>query len=335
MATIKEIAEKAGVSRGTVDRVIHKRGRVDKEVEERVNRIIDSLSYRPNRAGQTLAASKKSHKTGVIMPSLSNPFFCDIKRGMEEASVKSGLSLSFHHYSGYEERETIMVLKETLNEGVDSLLLTVPDTAFIVKTVEDSKCPFGCVNSGLSSDKCLFYSGPDYRKKGMINAGLLALVSSSFQPNILFLRGSEAMKGHKEILEGFIQALNERKVDYSIQKDIETNDDDENTELLTRKALSENSDINTIFISTSGVKGVMRAIGERQLLVFSSDDTDDVCRLVNSGRIKWTVSQEPFLQGYNAVMKMSDYLISHEKPESFIARNIVKIKENIGEEICL
>ena len=77
MATIKEIAEKAGVSRGTVDRVIHKRGRVDKEVEERVNRIIDSLSDRPNRAGQTLAASKKSHKTGVIMPSLSNPFFCD------------------------------------------------------------------------------------------------------------------------------------------------------------------------------------------------------------------------------------------------------------------
>ena len=32
MATIKEIAEKAGVSRGTVDRVIHKRGRVDKDV---------------------------------------------------------------------------------------------------------------------------------------------------------------------------------------------------------------------------------------------------------------------------------------------------------------
>ncbi|MGN0839879.1 MAG: LacI family DNA-binding transcriptional regulator [Candidatus Ornithospirochaeta sp.] len=335
MATIKEIAEKAGVSRGTVDRVIHKRGRVDKDVEERVNRIIESLSYRPNRAGQTLAASKKSHKTGVVMPSLSNPFFCDIKRGMEEASDKSGLYLTFHHYTGYEERDTLKVLNETINEGVDSLLLTVPDTPLVVKTVEESMCPFGSVNSGLSSDKCLFYSGPDYRKKGMINAGLLALVSSSFQPNILFLRGSEAMKGHKEILDGFIEALDKRGVNYTIQKDVETNDDDETTEFLTSKALSENSDINTIFISTSGVKGAMRAIGEREMLVFSSDDTEDVCRLVNSGRIKWTVSQEPFLQGYNAVMKMSDYLISHEKPESFIARNIVKIKENIGEEICL
>ena len=269
------------------------------------------------------------------MPSLSNPFFCDIKRGMEEASDKSGLYLTFHHYTGYEERDTLKVLNETINEGVDSLLLTVPDTPLVVKTVEESMCPFGSVNSGLSSDKCLFYSGPDYRKKGMINAGLLALVSSSFQPNILFLRGSEAMKGHKEILDGFIEALDKRGVNYTIQKDVETNDDDETTEFLTSKALSENSDINTIFISTSGVKGAMRAIGEREMLVFSSDDTEDVCRLVNSGRIKWTVSQEPFLQGYNAVMKMSDYLISHEKPESFIARNIVKIKENIGEEICL
>ena len=143
------------------------------------------------------------------------------------------------------------------------------------------------------------------------------------------------MKGHKEIVDGFKEALDKRGLDYTIQKDVETNDDDETTELLTSRALSENSDINTIFISTSGVKGAMRAIGERDLLVFSSDDTEDVCRLVNSGRIKWTVSQEPFLQGYNAVMKMSDYLISHEKPESFIARNIVKIKENIGEEICL
>ena len=168
MATIKEIAEKAGVSRGTVDRVIHKRGRVDKDVEERVNRIIESLSYRPNRAGQTLAASKKSHKTGVVMPSLSNPFFCDIKRGMEEASDKSGLYLTFHHYTGYEERDTLKVLNETIDEGVDSLLLTVPDTPLVVKTVEESMCPFGSVNSGLSSDKCLFYSGPDYRKKGMI-----------------------------------------------------------------------------------------------------------------------------------------------------------------------
>ena len=104
------------------------------------------------------------------------------------------------------------------------------------------------------------------------------------------------MKGHKEILDGFIEALDKRGVNYTIQKDVETNDDDETTELMTSRALSENCDINTIFISTSGVKGAMRAIGERDLLVFSSDDTEDVCRLVNSGRIKWTVSQEPFLQ---------------------------------------
>ena len=56
------------------------------------------------------------------------------------------------------------------------------------------------------------------------------------------------MKGHKEILDGFKEALDKRGLDYTIQKDVETNDDDETTELLTSRALSENSDINTIFI---------------------------------------------------------------------------------------
>ena len=335
MATIKEIAEKAGVSRGTVDRVIHKRGRVDKDVEERVNRIIESLSYRPNKAGQTLAASKKSRKVGVVMPSLSNPFFLDIKKGMIDASIKTGLTLSFLHYIGYGEKETQRAINEALENGVDALLLTVPDIPSIVKHIEESKCPFCSVNSDLTSKECLFYSGLDYRKMGMINAGLLAVASSSVKPNILFLHGSEAMKGHKEILSGFIEALDERGVEYKLAREVETNDDDETTEVLTRKALMEESDINTVFIATSGVKGAMKAIGERRFLVFSSDETEDVCSFVKSGKIQWTVSQEPFLQGYNAVMKISDYLITHEKPSSFIARNIVKIKENIGEEICL
>ena len=48
MATIKEIAELAGVSRGTVDRVLNNRGSVNRETAEKIRAIIKQLGYKPN-----------------------------------------------------------------------------------------------------------------------------------------------------------------------------------------------------------------------------------------------------------------------------------------------
>ncbi|MFO7576442.1 MAG: LacI family DNA-binding transcriptional regulator, partial [Pelovirga sp.] len=58
--TIKEIAGIAGVSRGTVDRVLNNRGKVNFEVEQRVKEIAKRMNYRPNRAAKALAARKKA-----------------------------------------------------------------------------------------------------------------------------------------------------------------------------------------------------------------------------------------------------------------------------------
>ena len=51
MATIKEIAALAGVSRGTVDRVLNDRGAVNPETAEKIRKIAKELDYKPNRAG--------------------------------------------------------------------------------------------------------------------------------------------------------------------------------------------------------------------------------------------------------------------------------------------
>lgn len=66
MATIKQIAEMAGVSRGTVDRVLNNRGSVNANTAARVREIAEKLNYKPNKAGLMLAAQKKNLKIGVI-----------------------------------------------------------------------------------------------------------------------------------------------------------------------------------------------------------------------------------------------------------------------------
>ena len=62
MATIKEIAELAGVSRGTVDRVLNNRGSVNPRTARKILEIAQALDYKPNKAGIVLAAQKKNLK---------------------------------------------------------------------------------------------------------------------------------------------------------------------------------------------------------------------------------------------------------------------------------
>ena len=57
--TIKQIADMAGVSRGTVDRVIHNRYGVKPDVKERVEKILTEINYKPNVIAQALKRSEK------------------------------------------------------------------------------------------------------------------------------------------------------------------------------------------------------------------------------------------------------------------------------------
>ena len=72
MATIKEIADLAGVSRGTVDRVLNKRGSVNPQTAEKILEIAQALDYKPNRAGLVLAAQKKNLKLISDMPATTH-----------------------------------------------------------------------------------------------------------------------------------------------------------------------------------------------------------------------------------------------------------------------
>ena len=86
MVTIKEIADLANVSRGTVDRVLNNRGSVNPQTARKVREIAQTLGYKPNKAGMALAAQKKKLRIGVILFGPENPFF---QRVLEGVSAKA------------------------------------------------------------------------------------------------------------------------------------------------------------------------------------------------------------------------------------------------------
>ncbi|MFR4972259.1 MAG: LacI family DNA-binding transcriptional regulator [Butyricicoccus pullicaecorum] len=83
--TAQQIAELAGVSRGTVDRALHNRGRVNPEVAARIFRIATELGYKPNLIGQALVRTKRDFKIGAILQSAETPTMKIVLEGLKQA----------------------------------------------------------------------------------------------------------------------------------------------------------------------------------------------------------------------------------------------------------
>jgi LacI family transcriptional regulator len=117
--TIKEVAERAGVSIATVSRVVNGSHKVDPQLAERVREAIASLKYRPNRAARALAGNH-SALLGLLVTDIQNPFFMDMMRGVEEVALQNGYLLVVCNTAEEPEREEqyIEILAEEAIAGV-------------------------------------------------------------------------------------------------------------------------------------------------------------------------------------------------------------------------
>ncbi len=75
MPTLKDVAKAAGVAVATVSRVLNNRGYISEETRQKVYKAMEELNYRPNEIARSLHR-RKSHLIGLIIPTVSHPFFC-------------------------------------------------------------------------------------------------------------------------------------------------------------------------------------------------------------------------------------------------------------------
>ena len=92
VATIKDIAARAGVSISTVSRVVNNTARVDPATEQRVHEAIAALGYRPNLLARSFRR-KVTQTIGLLVPDNSNPYFAELARVIEDAGFADGYSV--------------------------------------------------------------------------------------------------------------------------------------------------------------------------------------------------------------------------------------------------
>ena len=339
--TIKDIARKAGVSRGTVDRVLHNRKGVNDAVAERVNAIAKEMGFFPNRAGKVLAARKQPIRFGCLLPSIGNPFFNDLIAGFhlsEKELTDFGVSMDILQVKSFDKNIHLEAIKKLRNNNYQGLCITsidVPEVKEAIDAIVASGIPVITVNTDITSTGRLCYVGPDYTHGGKTAAGLLSMMTSKEKLSILVVTGSFHIKGHNERIKGFTEGLQAHRMDFEIICLLESLDDDKRAFFLTSECLEKNPQINCVFIAAAGVYGTCKAImhlhKQNQIKVMSFDDIPTTKALVKQGIISFTLCQEPLQQGYLAIQKLFTYLMSEGKTpmENTITKTIIKIPENI------
>ncbi|MBC7099150.1 LacI family DNA-binding transcriptional regulator [Candidatus Bipolaricaulota bacterium] len=121
MATIRDVAARAGVSVATVSYVINGTKPVAPETAARVRRAMEELDYHPDASAQSLR-TRTTHVIGVVVSDIANPFFATLVRGAEDCAREHGYSLLICNTAEDLENERIY-LSLLSRRRVDGLLL--------------------------------------------------------------------------------------------------------------------------------------------------------------------------------------------------------------------
>ena len=150
--TIRDIARMAGVSHTTVSRVLNNDPKVASETAKRILELVQKVEYRPNPLARRFAR-KRSNLIGLLVSDISNPFYAELARGIEDKAQECGYHVIFCSTDDRLDRNQ-QYIEIMRNTGVDGLIFASVGLhdQHVEKLIED-RLPLVLVNRKLESEK--------------------------------------------------------------------------------------------------------------------------------------------------------------------------------------
>ena len=339
--TLQQIAEAAGVSRGTVDRALNNRGRINAEVADRIRKIAGEMGYQPNRAGRALAMSKRSITIGVIIQAANTPFMEKVIEGAEDAKAeveRLGADVIIRRIDDFDAGKAVAAMYELKEKGCNGIAVVPVDDEKLKATVDelaDADIPVITFNSDIEESKRLCFVGQDTYQSGRVAAGLMADILPA-SGKVLVISGYPAAYGHKNRTKGFLKEFAMLREDMQVLDVQYAFDDNRMAEMITNGMLKEYEDLTGIYLAASGVQGVCKALNDLGLAdkvkVISNDLTAQNVQYLEEGKIRFLIGQDGYRQGYEPVMILFEKIFDGKEPEKEFAYTeiVIKTKYNLA-----
>jgi LacI family transcriptional regulator len=160
--TIKDIAKQVNVSYATVSRALNNKYGVKRETRERVLKAARTLNYSPNAIARGLV-KRQTHSIGLVIPDITNPFFPEVARGIEDGAQAAGYNV-FLCNTNWEVARELQYLDLLIEKRVDGILIApIPARVSKVERTLRSRIPVVYVSRAPRSSTASYVAIDDVR----------------------------------------------------------------------------------------------------------------------------------------------------------------------------
>ena len=332
--TLKDVARMAGVSRGTVDRVLHNRGDVSKRSYDNVMRVIKDIGYEPNIYASILAHDQ-NRSVVLLLPSYHTGEYWEMAaRGAEQAKAYArtfNVSIETVLYDQYDIdsfREACIQLLGLSPAAVVLAPVFRNETAVLTAVLRERGIPYSYVDTKLEEDGYLTFYGMPMYKSGYLCADLLFDSISSvpeaaeeMKVAIVRIEHDRNRKSDPTAIRraGFIDYMREHYPEVEILS-VYIDPHDPRGIIDTLSAFcSANPGITHIAMFNSRVHLIAPALEslrqENKIRAIGFDNLDSNLAALRRGAIRYLITQHTDEQTRLAINSMVDYLILNKEPE--------------------
>ena len=328
--TIKDVAREAGVSIGTVDRVLHNRGRVSDINQKAVTAAVKKLNYSPSQIARALVNRKSNLRIGITYPRVDSDFWSEILVGIEAAKNKLlpfGVELVIDHTETYDVHDQIASIDRLIGLGVSGLVFTSVDdsSADQLERHIPEDIPYATVvNPAASVSRCAFHLGPDDFLLGTLAARLIALFCGE-RCNLVVLAPNYKFNGTQRRIAGVFSKLNQDLPGLNLLKVIPVSgvtDEDIRARLYsaTLETMHAYPSLDALYVSNGFFDQAAFAIRDAfpgaKVKVFGHEYTAALPELIAQGIVGATIYQKPAEEWYRAIVMFSELLSGNREVEA-------------------
>lgn len=327
--TIKMVAERAGVSRGTVDRVINNRSHVSEEVRERILTAMRELGYMPVQMAQAqalgLISAQQPLRLGVLLPNWRGYFYSEASRGIAEAKrhlEEYGVEVFVEKCETDLPDESVERIDSLAQKGVRGIALCSKNHSAVQRKIDrlaEAGVPVITFNSDIPESRRVSFVGEDIVRGGRVAGEIMKKCVRSGK-TLLAAVGNLEFHAHKLRLQGFMERLQEYGYDRNNIRIVETYNDYTLSYQKITEELAHTPSIAGIYMANDSISGcteAVRAAGRQgEIPIISHDVTEATRRLLKSGDVDFTIAQNIYRQGYRPLMLLYSLLQKNEQPET-------------------
>ena len=339
---IKDIAEKCGVSVGTVDRVLYNRGGVKAATKEKVLKTLKEMNYTPNMLAKTLALKKNIKIVTFIPDPEKNEYWKKFHTGVEHALADmknfnmTVETLTFDMYDEDDFKQKTGKVLELNPSGVVFIPVFKKSAIAFSQKLDELNIPYSFMDTYLQGVNQVAYFGQDAKKSGFV-AGKLLKYSLKDKDRVAILKITENDYVSRLIrtrVEGFCEFIHSgtgKKITID-EYLIDLSQDDEPEKTLS--GIFQAGNYSAFFIPNSRGFIVADYLAgkntDKHFIIIGYDLLDKNVRYLKEDYIDFLISQKPEEQSYNAIKSLFDFILMNKKSHKINYTPIdIIIKENI------